>query len=135
MDLTLQTGDGDDRRGQWLGKSTLLKLLLGELKPSSGSIKIFGQSISGYKEFDRIGYVPQIQVSSQMEFPVTCLELVVQNRYRQFGGIKIPKKESLDLAKKILIEMSLGDYINTPVKELSSGLKQRTMIARAFKWA
>lgn len=114
------------------GKSTLLKLILGELKVNSGSIKLFGEDISKFKNFEKIGYVPQIQVANQMAFPVTCLELVVLNLYRDFGKVKIPKDEQLRRAKEILIKMGLEKQINTPLNELSGGLKQRAMIARAL---
>ncbi|MDY2987018.1 MAG: ATP-binding cassette domain-containing protein [Peptoniphilus sp.] len=114
------------------GKSTLLKLILGELKVNSGSIKLFGEDISKFKNFEKIGYVPQIQVTNQMAFPVTCLELVVLNLYRDFGKVKIPKDEQLRRAKEILIKMGLEKQINTPLNELSGGLKQRAMIARAL---
>lgn len=114
------------------GKSTLLKLILGELKVNLGSIKLFGENISKFKNFEKIGYVPQIQVANQMAFPVTCLELVVLNLYRDFGKVKIPKDEQLRRAKEILIKMGLEKQINTPLNELSGGLKQRAMIARAL---
>lgn len=114
------------------GKSTLLKLILGELKVNSGSIKLFGEDISKFKNFEKIGYVPQIQVANQMAFPVTCLELVVLNLYRDFGKVKIPKDEQLRRAKEILIKMGLEKQINAPLNELSGGLKQRAMIARAL---
>lgn len=114
------------------GKSTLLKLILGELKVNSGSIKLFGEDISKFKNFEKIGYVPQIQVANQMAFPVTCLELVVLNLYRDFGKVKIPKAEQLKRAKETLIKMGLEKQINTPLNELSGGLKQRAMIARAL---
>lgn len=114
------------------GKSTLLKLILKELKPESGKITLFGTDIDRVKEFSNIGYVPQTQVANQMAFPVTCLELVVQNLYRRFGFIKIPDKESKARAVEALKEMELEEYIDAPVSELSGGLKQRAMIARAI---
>ncbi|WP_455257438.1 metal ABC transporter ATP-binding protein [Peptoniphilus asaccharolyticus] len=114
------------------GKSTLLKLILGELRANSGNINLFGEDISKFKNFEKIGYVPQIQVANQMAFPVTCLELVVLNLYRNFGKIKIPKEEQLKKARDILIKMGLEKQINMPLNELSGGLKQRAMIARAL---
>lgn len=114
------------------GKSTLLKLILGELRANSGNINLFGEDISKFKNFEKIGYVPQILVANQMAFPVTCLELVVLNLYRNFGKIKIPKEEQLKKARDILIKMGLEKQINMPLNELSGGLKQRAMIARAL---
>ena len=56
------------------GKSTLLKLILGLLKPQSGEIKLFGKEPSEVSKF--IGYVPQNFLSNQ-SFPMMVLEVVL----------------------------------------------------------
>lgn len=114
------------------GKSTLLKLILGELKKDSGKIELFGKNIEEFRDFRKIGYVPQVQVMNDTGFPLSCLEMVVSALYRDYGFLKIPDKKHLKLSKKTLIDLGLENYINTPVSELSGGLKQRTMIARAL---
>lgn len=114
------------------GKSTLLKLILGELKPASGKILVLGKNISNIQKIREIGYVPQVLVVHQMAFPITVLELVVMNLYEDFGFIKIPRKRHKEQAIQFLKEMGLGAYIHVPLNELSGGLKQRAMIARAM---
>ncbi|XVG96039.1 metal ABC transporter ATP-binding protein [Eubacteriales bacterium KG127] len=114
------------------GKSTLLKLILGELTPDKGTIKLLGEDIKKINNFSKIAYVPQIQTFSGVAFPITTTEIVVLNLYREFGLIKIPKKEHKEKARKILCEMGLENYLNTPYNQLSGGFKQRTMIARAM---
>ncbi len=114
------------------GKSTLLKLILGELTPQAGSIKLLGKDLSNLKSLKEIGYVPQMQITNQIAFPITVMELVVLGLYSDFGVIKIPRKKHKLRAKELLIEMGLEDYVNTPVNELSGGLRQRAMIARAM---
>lgn len=114
------------------GKTTLLKLMLGQLKPDSGKVAVLGKEISKINSFREIGYVPQIQITNQMAFPITVLELVVLNLYEDFGFFKIPKKKHKNQAIKLLKGMGLGQYINTPLNELSGGLRQRAMIARAM---
>lgn len=114
------------------GKTTLLKLILGQLKPDSGSVAVLGKEISKINSFREIGYVPQIQITSQMAFPITVLELVVLNLYEDFGFFKIPKKKHKEKAAKLLKTMGLAEYVNTPLNELSGGLRQRAMIARAM---
>lgn len=114
------------------GKSTLLKLILGELKPKLGSIKLLGKDIDSLNSFKDIGYVPQMNIVNKIPFPITCLELVVLNLYEDFGFIKIPKKRHLKKAKEILLSMGLEKYINTPFNELSGGLQQRVLISRAM---
>lgn len=114
------------------GKSTLLKLLLGELKPEKGEITLFDKKLGESDLFKEIGYVPQVQNFNQVTFPITVLELVVLSLYREFGMIKIPRKKHREKAKEMLVRLGLEKYIKTPFNELSGGLKQRTMIARAL---
>lgn len=114
------------------GKSTLLKLLLGELKRQSGNIKLLGKDVEELNDFKDIGYVPQMNIVNKIPFPITCLELVVLNLYKDFGLIKIPKKRHYKRAKEILIQMELENYIDTPFNELSGGLQQRVLISRAM---
>lgn len=114
------------------GKSTLLKLLLGQFRPHAGNIWIDATPIEKIKDFRHIGYVPQVQNFNEISFPITTLEIVVLNLYRNFGFWKFPKKEQNEKAKKVLEELGLSRYINTPYNQLSGGFKQRTMIARAM---
>lgn len=118
--------------GNGSGKSTLMRLILGELTPQSGTIELMGKEIKELKSFQDIGYVPQGNVMSKIPFPLTCLELVVLNLYNDFGLFKIPRKKHKEKAKKILCEMDLEKYINTPFNELSGGLQQRVLICRAM---
>ena len=118
--------------GNGTGKSTLLKNLLGELTPDNGDIKVFGKSIKKHKDYQKIGYVPQLSIVDQIAFPVTTTELVSLNLYREFGLFKYAKKEQIKKAEDILVYLGLEKYLGWPVNQLSGGLKQRTMIARAM---
>lgn len=118
--------------GNGSGKSTLLKLMLGELKTNDGEIKLLDKNIKDYKSYRDIGYVPQINIVNKIAFPITCLELVTLNLYEDFGFIKIPRKIHYDKARKIMRDLGMEEYINRPVNELSGGLQQRAMIARAM---
>ena len=132
-DFSLEMGDlALILGGNGSGKSTLIKLMLGELKKDTGSIKILGKNIEDYKSYKDIGYVPQINIVNKISFPITCLELVCLNLYEDFGFIKIPRKSHYQKAKDMLIKMGMESYINTPVNELSGGLAQRAMIAKAM---
>ncbi|MFM1525469.1 metal ABC transporter ATP-binding protein [Helcococcus bovis] len=114
------------------GKSTLLKLILGEIKLNKGKILIDNTDISKIKSFREIGYVPQVQNFEKIAFPITCLELVTLNQYENFGFIKIARKKHKEKAIQSLIKMGLENYLNTPFNELSGGLQQRVIIARAM---
>ncbi|QWT17458.1 ATP-binding cassette domain-containing protein [Collinsella sp. zg1085] len=114
------------------GKSTLLKLLLGELTGYSGEIKLFGKAQGHASNYAHIGYVPQASVMDKVAFPTTCRELVVLQLQRQFGWPHTPRKAQLCKADAMLERMGLKPYARTPFNELSGGLQQRVMIARAL---
>ncbi len=111
------------------GKSTFLKLLLGILKPTSGSIKIFGESVE--KNFLKFGYVPQ-DTGINKNFPIKVLDVVLQGRLglsKKFWGFS---KEDLKICKNALDKVGVLKYQNKRVAELSGGQRQRVFIARAL---
>lgn len=118
--------------GNGVGKSTLMKLVLGELEPDSGEIRLMGEEVSKIDNFKNIGYVPQGSIVNKVTFPITCEELVTLELYDDFGFIKTPRRRHRRRSRKMLNKMGLGQYLKTPINELSGGLQQRVMIARAM---
>ena len=57
------------------GKTTLFKIILGFLRPDRGRVKLFGKDVGNFKEWDRVGYVPQ-RLSVEHSFPATVEELL-----------------------------------------------------------
>src|SRR5437867_6305010 len=62
------------------GKTTLLKVLLGLLRPASGRVKVFGTDVRLFREWARIGYVPQKATAFDARFPASVLEVVLSGR-------------------------------------------------------
>lgn len=118
--------------GNGSGKSTLMKLILGELQPDTGTVEVLGRDIRTYNSYKEIGYVPQMSVVEKIAFPITVAEMVVLNLYEDMGFIKIPTKENKEKVDQVIDYMGLGAYRDRPVNELSGGLQQRSMIARAM---
>jgi len=58
------------------GKTTLIRMLLGLEKPTCGEIKIFGKTLSSFKDWDKIGYVPQRASLIDSSFPASVLDIV-----------------------------------------------------------
>ncbi|MCI5997071.1 MAG: metal ABC transporter ATP-binding protein [Peptoniphilaceae bacterium] len=114
------------------GKSTLLKLILRELNASSGEILIANTNIKNFKQWDKIGYVPQINSSNIPNFPITALEIVTLNLYNKMGFFKFSKKKHTELAKRALSQVNMVDFCNTPINKMSGGQQQRVMIAKAL---
>ena len=114
------------------GKSTLLKLILGLLKAGSGNIKLFGQDISNFKDWHKIGYVPQKAVQFDNNFPATVYEVVSMGRYAKKGLFKRLNSEDKKIIDEAIEQVDMGRYKNTLIGELSGGQQQRVFIARAL---
>lgn len=117
--------------GNGVGKTTLIKIIVGELKLNMGSIKIFEEDFNT-SSLKRIGYVPQSQKENLYTFPITVKELVTLQLYDSLGKFKIPKREHYNKTMNLLKKMNLEKYANYPIRELSGGLRQRVVIARAL---
>ncbi len=114
------------------GKSTLLKLILRELNPSSGEIFIEDTNIKNFKEWNTIGYVPQINASNIPNFPITAMEIVTLNLYEKMDFFKFSRKSHIELAKRALSQVNMLDFANTPINKMSGGQQQRIMIAKSL---
>jgi zinc transport system ATP-binding protein len=113
------------------GKTSLLRLIVGLTKPDSGEIRLFGSPISRFKDWERIGYVPQKNAFNPL-FPATVKEVVLSGLY---GRKKIFKRAtSGDDAKcrEALRVMDIEDLADRRIGELSGGQQQRTFLARAL---
>jgi len=113
------------------GKTTLLKIILGLLKPDSGQIiwsKSSGRSESAKRH---IGYVPQF-ATFEREFPLSVRDVVLMGRLN--GSLWRQKVSSRDedLTLDIISDLGLKSLSNKPIGELSGGQLQRVMIARAL---
>jgi zinc transport system ATP-binding protein len=110
------------------GKTTLIKLLLGLLKPDCGSIRIMGQPPA--KVAHRIGYVPQ-DVSINKSFPISVMDVVLMGRLQSFRRAGISKNDR-SAAEHALESLEMGDYKHRKIDDLSGGQRERVFIARAL---
>ncbi len=108
------------------GKTTLLRLILGLLKPKSGTILVNGKQPE--ESSKKIGYVPQRAHHDNM-FPITVFESVLSGRVKPFGFYS---KSDRIKAEEALAEVGLIDFIKEPFRNLSGGQMQRALIARAL---
>jgi zinc transport system ATP-binding protein len=114
------------------GKSTLVKALLGLVTVCSGSASLFGSQISHFREWQRIGYLPQSLHLVNPIFPATVRETVGLGL---LSHKSFPKRLNQDDWNKIdgtLQELGINDVRNKRIGELSGGQLQRVLLARAI---
>ena len=114
------------------GKTTLIRLLLGLEKPSSGTIKLFGVEQSKFRQWNRIGYVPQRSALVDSAFPATVREVVAMGRYSRRGIFGFESSEDVRAIEEAMEQMGVADLSSKLIGHLSGGQRQRVMIARAL---
>lgn len=108
------------------GKSTLVRTLLGLISPSSGQVRVLGESPG---HLQGIGYVPQIKTFDR-SFPAVALELVLTGLRRAWVG-RISSQDR-SLALDALDQVGLKHLGNRALGRLSGGELQRVYLARAL---
>ena len=114
------------------GKTTLIRNILGLTNSFSGSVELFGQSLSDFKNWNRIGYLPQRVNLFNPLFPATVKEVISLGL---LSAKKFPKQFSRkddDLTSQAMELMGIRNIEGKLVGELSGGQQQRVFLARAL---
>jgi zinc transport system ATP-binding protein len=114
------------------GKTTLLRAILGLMKPTSGEIRIFGRPPEEVlKTGCMFGYLPQI-LKVKPDFPIRVIDVVMMGRYGRVGILRWPGEKDRKKAIEYLSMMGVEELRNVPFGQLSGGQQQRASIARAL---
>lgn len=111
------------------GKTTLLKLILGLLKPDKGVIRVMGRS--ALQTAPDIGYVPQ-NVHINENFPITALDVVLMGMLSPARRWRRNTKKDRMEAMAALERLEVGNLAEKKIGDLSGGQRQRVFIARAM---
>lgn len=111
------------------GKTTLLKMILGFLKPDAGTLTVL--NISPKEAEKKMAYVPQ-SLRYDRHFPISTLELVLLGRLSNLPWYGIFSKDDKEKALDALHQMGIAHLAKRPFGELSGGQQQRALIARSI---
>jgi len=114
------------------GKTTLFKIMLGLLRPKMGTVKLFGEDISKFKDWQKIGYVPQTATNFDANFPATVFEVVAMGLSKKSHWFNRKTKTDLKRIATALEEVNMLPYQDRLIGDLSGGQQQRVFIARAL---
>ena len=111
------------------GKTTLMKIILGLLKPSAGTIQFFHQG----KEVNEItmGYLPQYNTIDK-KFPISVYEVVLSGLNKQKSLIRSFSKAQHDKVRETIARMGLEGLEQRAIGQLSGGQLQRALLGRAL---
>jgi len=114
------------------GKTTLIKLMLGLLKPDTGSIELFNEPIEKTKHRDKIGFVSQKANTFNKGFPATVYEVVSTGLTAKVGYLKFFNKKHKAKILHAIEQVGMLDYAYENIGNLSGGQQQRIFIARSL---
>lgn len=114
------------------GKTTLIKLILGLLKPDQGAIHLLDQPLHSFKDWNHIGFVSQKSNSFNKGFPATVFEVVSMGLTAKVGYLKFLTRKHKKRVVEAIEQVGLQDHIHSNIGNLSGGQQQRVFIARAL---
>jgi len=111
------------------GKTTLIKVLLGLLHPTRGTVRIMGKSVKEGRRY--IGYVPQL-VQFDRDFPIGVWDVVRMGRLARRRLLRRYTSQDDEIVADALRNVDMLGYRDHPIGGLSGGQQQRVYIARAL---
>ncbi|NJR41524.1 MAG: ATP-binding cassette domain-containing protein [Akkermansiaceae bacterium] len=113
------------------GKSTLFKSIMGFVSPKAGTVKINGQPIHAALKKHFVAYVPQSE-EVDWQFPVSVWDVAMMGRYGAMNFLRIARAADKAKVEESLRRVSMWEYKDRQIGELSGGQKKRVFLARAL---
>jgi zinc transport system ATP-binding protein len=113
------------------GKTTLVRLIVGLERPSSGTIEVFGASPAEAQRRAKIGYLPQ-RADLGIDAPITVGELVTAGRTPRAGLLRPLGDADRAAIAAAIDRVGLGEHAGRAIRSLSGGQRQRAFIAKAL---
>ncbi len=113
------------------GKSTLFKSIMGFVNPKAGSVRINGQPVRAMLKKHLVAYVPQAE-EVDWQFPVSVWDVAMMGRYGAMNFLRIPRAIDKAKVEESLRRVSMWEFKDRQIGELSGGQKKRVFLARAL---
>lgn len=111
------------------GKTTLIQIMLGLLKPDRGTVRVFGKSPKAARGL--VAYVPQ-RFEFERQFPVLVKDVVVMGRLHSKRLGRGYKESDREIAMAAMQKLGVEAFASRNIEQLSGGQLQRVLIARAL---
>jgi manganese/iron transport system ATP-binding protein len=113
------------------GKSTLFKSIMGFVEPRAGSVRINGLPVRAVLKKHLVAYVPQAE-EVDWQFPVSVRDVAMMGRYGAMNFLRIPRAVDKAKVEESLRRVSMWEFRDRQIGELSGGQKKRVFLARAL---
>jgi len=113
------------------GKSTLFKTIVGLVKPTTGTVRLYGDSPRAARRAGLLGYVPQSE-DVDWTFPLTVRDVVLTGRHGRMGFPRRPRRADREAVDRALARVELTELADRQIGALSGGQRKRAFVARAL---
>ncbi len=113
------------------GKSTLFKVIMGLVRPTSGSVLVDQKTPLQAQKEGVVAYVPQNELVD-WDFPVSVYDVVMMGRFGLQNIFRTPRAEDHAQVMNALEKVGMKEYRDRQIGELSGGQKKRVFVARAL---
>ncbi len=112
------------------GKTTLLRTILGAIRPTMGKVALRGQPITE-GSLGKIGFVPQLE-TIDWNFPITVEEVILMGLYRKNHWLRRVSREDRARLHEMMERLNLAGLGKRHIRELSGGQQQAAFLGRAL---
>jgi manganese/iron transport system ATP-binding protein len=113
------------------GKSTLFKSIMGFVEPRNGTVRINGLPVRAVLKQNLVAYVPQAE-EVDWQFPVSVWDVAMMGRYGAMNFLRMPRAVDKAKVEESLRRVSMWEFKDRQIGELSGGQKKRVFLARAL---
>jgi len=115
-----------------VGKTTLVRLASGSLRPTAGTVSVFGHDLAALGSRARARTIAVVPQESEHAFDFTVREQVLFGRAPHLGIFGVETSRDREIAAEAMRSTEVADLADRPLRELSGGERRRVVFARAL---